>query len=102
VFTNENPALNSDLNDLLSHLEGVFTAEGSSTGAVTADKFLDFAKGYLSQNRPSEVFAVDNNYGVLLTNGQRIKLCPTAADEAAVTGGDMANPDTSIPVTRRR
>jgi len=102
VFTNENPALNSDLNDLLSHLEDVFTSEGSTTAAVTADKFLDFARGYLSQHRPSEVFAVDNNYGVLLTNGQRIKLCPTATDEAAVTGGDMANPDTSIPVTRRR
>jgi len=106
MFTNDSAALNGDLSDLLTHLEAVYRQrrfeDTGSPDLDSAEMFLKVAREYLTENRPSEVFAVDNNYGILLTNGQRVKICPTAANEAAVTGGDMANPDSSIPVTRQR
>ena len=99
MFSTDNDAVNGDLMDLLSYLEAEYRKKLVKPDAISieGDSFIKWAKQHLSKVRPSEVFAVDNNYGVLLTDGQRIKLCP---DTAPTTTGDMANTDTSIPVTR--
>ena len=99
MFSTDNDAVNGDLMDLLSYLEAEYRKKLVKPDAISieGDSFIKWAKQHLSKVRPSEVFAVDNNYGVLLTDRQRIKLCP---DTAPTTTGDMANPDTSIPVTR--
>jgi hypothetical protein len=103
MFTNQTDAISGDLQDLLTYLEAKFRAETQQPEGIKLkeDGFLAWAKGHLGETRPSEVFAVDNNYGILLTNGQRIKLCPDVAGEEVRTG-DMANPDQSIPVTRMK
>lgn len=103
MFTNQTDAISGDLQDLLAYLEAGYRAESKQPVGVqlNADGFLAWAKKHLSETRPSEVFAVDNNYGILLTNGQRVKLCPDVEGEETRTG-DMANPDQSVPVTRRR
>ena len=99
MFSTDNDAVNGDLLDLLSYLEAEYRKKLVKPDAISieGDSFIKWAKQHLSKVRPSEVFAVDNNYGVLLTDGQRIKLCP---DTAPTTTSDMANPDTYIPVTR--
>lgn len=99
MFSTQSDALNGELVDLLTYLEISYreTTQADKNLSIPASSFLSWAKEYLTKHRPSEVFAVDNNYGILLTNGQRIKLCP---DTSAASTGDMANPDTSIPVTR--
>jgi hypothetical protein len=103
VFTNETGGVSGNLPDLLSHLEGVYRQDTNQPSGLKtdADRFLIWAKKYLTAHRPSEIFWVNDNYGVLLTNGLRIKLCPESATEARPTG-DMANPDTSISITRPR
>lgn len=103
MFSNQPDAVSGDLNDLLTYLEAVYRRETNKPEGVQLNDggFIEWAKGHLSEHRPSEVFAVDNNYGILLTNGQRVKLCPDVAGEPQRTG-DMANPDQSIPVTRMR
>ena len=103
MFTNQTGGVSGNLPDLLSHLEGVYRQETNQPiGLQTdADRFLTWAKSYLTEHRPAEVFAVDDNYGVMLTNGFRIKLSPDSVYESRATG-DMANPDTSISITRAR
>ena len=103
MFTNETGGISGNLPDLLSHLEGAYRRatkqpEGLKIGA---SEFLNWAKKYLTEHRPSEVFAVNDNFGVQLTNGLRIKLCPASVIEAKPSG-DMANPDNSISITRPR
>jgi len=102
MFTNEDPGQSGLLSDLITHIANDYRRNVDVVAASAAQDFIDFARDYLKQHRPSEVFPVDDNYGILLTNGVRIKLCPTSDTESEVTGGDMANPDTSIPVTRQR
>lgn len=99
MFSTQSDALNGELVDLLTYLEISYreTTQTDKNLAIPAAAFLKWAKDHLTNHRPSEVFAVDNNYGILLTNGQRVKLCP---DTSVARTGDMANPDTSIPVTR--
>lgn len=103
MFSNSTNALSGELTDLLSYLEATFYLETRqpADSNVKMDDFLRWAKQHLSDTRPSEVFPVDNNYGVLLTNGQRIKLCPDVEGQGG-GHGDMANPDMSIPVTTMR
>jgi len=103
MLTNQTDALSGELTDLMSYLEATFQAETKMTAGhkVEMSAFLRWAKAHLSATRPSEVFPVDNNYGVLLTNGQRVKLCPDVESQGG-GNGDMANPDTSIPVTTMR
>ncbi len=103
MFTNQTGGVSGNLPDLLSHLEGVYRqVNNQPIGLQTdADRFIQWAKSYLTEHRPSEVFPVDDNYGVMLTNGFRIKLCPDSHFESRPTG-DMANPDTSISITRTR
>lgn len=88
-----------DIPDLISHLETLYREKQNSTSGDDS-KFIDWAKSYLNQNRPYEVFAIDGNYGIRLTNGIRIKVCPDAQDKPK--SGDMANPDNSISITRNR
>ena len=104
MFTNQPDAISGELADLMSYLEANYRQETKQPEAVSmpVDPFITWAKQHLIQHRPSEVFAVDNNYGILLTNGQRVQLCPNVPSEPQRTGGDMANPDTSIPVTRMK
>lgn len=94
--TNDPHSLSSDLPDLISFLDSKYREQ-----PVSSVKFKDFATKYLQENRPSEVFAVDNNYGILLTNGQRVKLCPDAPGSIPTQTGDMANPGQEIDITRR-
>ena len=95
--TNDPHSLSSELPDLIGFLDTKYREESASS--LT---FKDFATRYLAENRPSEVFAVDNNYGILLTNGQRVKLCPDAEGSAPTRTGDMANPGQEIDITRKR
>ena len=53
----------------------------------------------MDKHRPSEVFAVDNNYGVQLTDGQRLQICPSLG---TTSNGDMANSDNSVSIMRAR
>ena len=103
MFTNQTGGVSGNLPDLLSYLEGVYRqVNAQPIGMQTdADRFVRWAKSYLTEHRPSEVFPVDDNYGVMLTNGFRVKLCPEGRSESRPTG-DMANPDTSISITRSR
>jgi hypothetical protein len=102
VFTNDTRAVTRELTDLLTHLEAGYRKTTTQPLSVVcgAEGFFDWARTYLTENRPSEIFPVDNNYGVLLTNGQRIKLCPELPNVTTRTG-DMANPDASISITRQ-
>lgn len=103
MFTNQTGGISGNLPDLISHLEDLYRQEIDKPVGLSIDatRFIDFAKKYLTQNRPTEVFAVDNNYGVMLTNGFRMKISPEALLVMQATG-DMANPDTSISITRPR
>lgn len=94
--TNDPHSLSSELPDLISFLDSKYREE-----PVSSLSFKDFCSKYLEDNRPSEVFAVDNNYGILLTNGQRVKLCPDAEGSVPTRTGDMANPGQEIDITRR-
>ncbi len=95
--TNDPHSISSELPDLISFLDTKYREE-----TATSLSFKDFCTKYLAENRPSEVFAVDNNYGILLTNGQRVKLCPDAEGSAPTRTGDMANPGQEIDITRKR
>jgi hypothetical protein len=88
-----------ELPDFLTYLQETYRAERKLSSAVTdpSDAFIMWAKAHLSENRPSEVFAVDRNQGIQLTNGQRIKISPDDAI-SAVPSGNMANPDNSIAI----
>lgn len=102
MFSKTNSIVSGELPDLLTHLVLAHAADmAASNGEVeAAEPFIAWAKAYLDANRPSEFFSVDNNGGVLLTNGVRIKLCPDGA--TALPAGSMANPDNSISVSRLR
>ena len=97
--TNDPHSLSSELPDLISFLDTKYREDDEYE---VLRSFKDFCTSYLAENRPSEVFAVDNNYGILLTNGQRVKLCPDAAGSAPTRTGDMANPGQEIDITRKR
>lgn len=103
--TNDPYSASTELPDLLAHLEAVYREEKRiPTGVVltdSAEDFLNFVSRYLGEHRPSEVFVVDNNYGILLTNGQRVKLCPDPEGEVTQQTGDMANPGVEVDITRR-
>ena len=94
--TNAPHSLSSELPDLISFLDTKYREDEEYEGS-----FKDFCTKYLEENRPSEVFAVDNNYGILLTNGQRVKLCPDTEGSVPTSNGDMANPSQEIDITRR-
>lgn len=85
--------------DIITYLERKFNEENTTTPLETASafKFVEWAKEHMAGVRPHSVFPVQNNYGITLTNGQQVKLCP---DDTKVTTGDMANPDISIPFTK--
>lgn len=103
MFSTTLTGASGELPDLISLLRAAYRAEKSLPDGIIdgSDAFVEWAKGYLAANRPSEVFAVDNNYGIQLTNGQRIQLCPNSGFEAK-RAGDMANPDNSIAIMQAR
>lgn len=103
MFSTTFTGATGELPDLISFLEAVYRAEKNSHAGLydPADGFIGWAKDYLAKNRPSEVFAVDNNYGVQLTNGQRVRICPDAVSQTK-RPGEMANPDNSISITQPR
>jgi len=100
--TNDPHSLSSELPDLISFLDTKYRERPINRLVAEKLTFKEFATKYLQENRPSEVFAVDNNYGILLTNGQRVKLCPDAEGSAPTQTGDMANPGQEIDITRKR
>jgi len=91
-----------ELPDLLEFLKTAYREKIKIPNGVSdpSDIFISWAQDYLAQHRPSEVFAVDSNYGVQLTNGQRVQLSPsqTGAKEVA---GQMASPDSSVAIFNR-
>jgi len=105
MFSTTFPGASGELPDLLSFLETVYRAEKknqvSPAQVFFAADFIDWAKAYLAKNRPNEVFAVDNNYGVQLTNGQRLRICPDLVSQTK-RSGEMANPDNSVSITLPR
>lgn len=103
MFSTTLTGASGQLPDLIAFLKAAYRKEQGVPEGLTdpSDAFIEWARGYLAQHRPSEVFAVDNNYGVQLTNGQRLQLCPAAGFEAK-RPGDMANPDNSIAIMQAR
>lgn len=99
MFSTTN-SIGGEIADIVTYLEQVYRQQKNQPNGVTlaCDDFLQFAKSHLNDVRPSELFVMDNNYGILLTNGQRIKICP---DFVAVRKGDMANPESAISINRR-
>ncbi len=93
MFSTQMSGPNGELPDLISHLLASYPESKKDN-----ESFEVFCTRYLSENRPSEVFPVDNNYGFLLTNGQRLKLCPDA--NAVPNDGSMRNTG-SVDITRR-
>lgn len=102
MVTTGETSIFDNMPDLLSHLEAGYREATKQPFGMTCDgdRFITWAKTYLSNHRPFEIFPVDDNYGVRLTNGVRLKVCPDAKDRPR--SGDMANPDTSISITRAR
>jgi hypothetical protein len=88
-----------ELPDLISFLNTAYRKEIKVPEGVQdpSDNFIRWAKDYLAQYRPSEVFAVDHNYGVQLNNGQRIQISPSGSLDGAVAG-KMASSDSSISI----
>lgn len=103
MFSTNLPVGLGELPDVVSFLWAVYRAEKPPTEGIAdnPEAFVAWAKNYLTVNRPSEVFSVDNNYGVQLTNGQRLQLSPNSGFEAR-RSGDMANPDNSVAIMQAR
>lgn len=91
--------MSGELVDLLSYLEeGYRKAYEMPAGmAADSDRFMNWAKKLLADRRPVEVFSVNNNYGIMLSDGQRLKISPDAVVAGAVAG-TMASPDSSISI----
>jgi hypothetical protein len=104
MVTTGDATLFGDMPDLINHLETIYRTETSQPYGLSCDgdRFIKWARSYLSSHRPYEVFAVANNYGLRLTNGVSLKVCPDAREGQEVRSGDMANPDTSISITNPR
>jgi hypothetical protein len=92
---------NSDgsIQELMAYLESEYRKDTDQPTSVLCDgdNFFRWARIFLTKHRPYEVFPIDNNYGITLTNGQSVKLCP---DAKTLRPGDMANPDNSIAITK--
>lgn len=88
-----------ELPDLITFLNTAYRKEIKVPEEVQdpSDNFIKWAKNYLVKYRPSEVFAVDHNYGVQLNNGQRIQISPSGSLDGAVAG-KMASSDSSISI----
>ena len=91
--------MSGELVDLLSYLETEYRKAYEIPTSISddSDKFLDWAKKLLSEKRPVEVFSVSNNYGIMLSNGQRLKISPDVTATKAVAG-TMSSPDSSIAI----
>lgn len=91
--------MSGELVDLLSYLETGYRKEHDLPVGMAADsdRFIEWAKKLLADKRPVEVFSVDNNYGIMLSDGQRLKISPDAALVGTVAG-KMASPDSSISI----
>jgi len=102
MFSNQIDASSDAMPDLLSYLEDGYRAELRQPRDVKIDftSFMVWSKAHLERVRPSEIFPVDNNYGILLNNGQRIQVCPDVPGISS-RNGNMANPDASVSITRR-
>jgi hypothetical protein len=85
------------LPDLLQYLAAEFATVATADQLKAAEHFIGWATQQLTSNRPVEVFAVDNNYGIQLTNGSRVQLCPNVPGTTTGTGA-MAGPDNSISI----
>jgi len=90
-----------ELPDLIALLVTAYRKEIKVPEGVQdpSDAFVSWAKSYLTTHRPSEVFPVDNNYGIQLNNGQRLQLCPSTSKEGFVAGKMV--PDSSIAIFNR-
>ena len=64
-----------------------------------ATPFLRFCEKYLMRNRPGEVFPIDMNYGVVLSNSQRFAISPGAAE---MQGSMQDSPTVAISTGRNR
>jgi hypothetical protein len=94
--------VSGELPDLINHLEVAYREHTKLHASIAVEgyAFLKWAKQYLTENRPSEVFPVDRNYGFVLTNGVRLKLCPDVTSEAGP--GSMASKDSSVSIISTR
>jgi hypothetical protein len=91
--------MSGELLDLLSYLETGYRKEHDMPAGIAADsdRFIAWAKKLLANKRPVEVFSVNNNYGIMLSDGQRLKISPDAALAGAVAG-TMSSSDSSISI----
>ena len=91
--------ISGELPDLIAFLNTAYRKEIKIPEGVQdpSDNFIKWARVYLEQHRPSEVFAVDHNYGVQLSNGQRLQISPSESLEGSVAG-KMASSDSSVPI----
>lgn len=72
--------------NLVRQTQGLEPVPPSSLTSPAAP-LLDFCKEYLARFRPVEVFAVDRNYGVMLSNGRRFVISPRDEDHDELPRG---------------
>ena len=88
----------SQEDDLLKYLADEFAAtpQGDKLGKLAARgvfQFVEFAREFLNNNRPTTVFPENDNYGVTLSNNRRVIIAPQANSRG------MMNSDDSIQIT---
>ena len=84
--------------DLLKYLADEFAAtpQGDKLGKLASRgvfQFVEFAREFLNNNRPTTVFPENDNYGVTLSNNRRVIIAP----QANLRG--MMSSDDSIQIT---
>lgn len=88
----------SQEDDLLKYLADEFadTPQGEKLGKLASRgvfQFVEFAREFLNNNRPTTVFPENDNYGVTLSNNRRVIIAPQANSRG------MMSSDDSIQIT---
>ena len=93
---------------LLTQFEAHLTELNPKSGAIVGQEleklqmFVRYARKFLTENRLQGIFPEEDNYGLLLSNGARVMVCPPGA--VSYEFDSINNVDTSgaIRVTRHQ
>lgn len=79
--------------DLLKYLADEFAAtpQGEKLGKLASRgvfQFVEFAREFLNNNRPTTVFPENDNYGVTLSNNRRVIIAPQSNSRGMMSSDD--------------